>query len=154
MRRRPAIRVLVGDDHEDSASSLGFVLEACGFEVRTALDGQAALETAVRYRPDAIILDIGLPTLDGYEICRRIRADRSWGADVLILALTGRGTDDDKRLSREAGFDLHIVKPARPERLMALLETRQRALPGRHGPPPVDRPTLSTIKPSRRAAWR
>ena len=129
MKARPeSLRVLVGDDHEDSAFSLALVLEAFGCEVRTAGDGQAALDAALAFRPDAIVLDIRLPKLDGYAICRRIRAQTGWGRDVLMLALTGLGDADDKRKSREAGFDRHLVKPVRPERLLAVLADRRRDL--------------------------
>jgi CheY-like chemotaxis protein len=113
-------RILVADDNEDSAASLATMLEIMGHEVRTAADGLAALETAGSFHPDAILLDIGMPRLNGYDTSRRIR-EQPWGQGVLLIALTGWGQDDDKRRSREAGFDHHLVKPIEPAALQKLL---------------------------------
>jgi CheY-like chemotaxis protein len=82
-----------------------------------------ALETAAAFRPDVVLLDIGMPKLDGYEVCRRLRA-QPWGAGVLIVAVTGWGQDSDKRRAREAGFDHHLTKPMDPAALYDLLESR------------------------------
>jgi len=117
------LRILVGDDHEDSALSLALVLESMGCGVRTATDGRAALEAALEFRPDAVLLDIGMPSLDGYEVCRRIRAETGWGNEVVLLALTGRGHDEDKRRSLEAGFDGHLVKPIDPDAILRLVRS-------------------------------
>jgi len=118
------MRILIGDDHEDSARSLALVLEIAGYEVHTAMDGRAVLDAAIDQHPDAIFVDISMPTMDGYEVCRSVRAE-SWGENVLIVALTGRGHDDDRRKSAEAGFDYHFVKPIDPDKLISLLrETR------------------------------
>ena len=87
------------------------LLEIMGNEVRTSYDGMEALAVAEAFRPDLILLDIGMPKLNGYEACRRIR-EQPWGKATVLIALTGWGQDEDKRLSREAGFDHHIVKPA------------------------------------------
>ncbi len=103
-------RILVADDNADSATSLGLMLKFMGNETRTANDGLEAVETAEQFRPDVILLDIGMPKLNGYEACRRIR-EQSWGAKTIIIALTGWGQDEDKRRSQEAGFDHHLVKP-------------------------------------------
>ena len=113
-------RILVADDNEDSAASLAMMLEIMGHEVRTAADGLTAFEAASAYRPDAILLDIGMPRLNGYETCRLLR-EQPWGQGILLLALTGWGQDDDKRRSREAGFDHHLVKPIEPAMLQKLL---------------------------------
>jgi signal transduction histidine kinase len=117
---RTHLRVLVADDNADSASSLALMLEILGHEVRTAQDGQEAVEAAEAFRPDVILLDIGMPRMNGYDACRRLR-EQPWGAGVFIAALTGWGQDEDKRRSREAGFDRHIVKPVEPAALEATL---------------------------------
>jgi CheY-like chemotaxis protein len=113
-------RILVVDDHEDSAASLGELLALEGHEVRTALSGTAALRAAADFEPDTILLDIGLPDLDGYEVCRRLRA-QPWAADALIVAITGWGQRDDKRLADEAGFTVHMTKPVQVAVLRQLL---------------------------------
>jgi len=113
-------RILVADDNEDSAASLATMLEIMGHEVRTAADGVAAVELAGSFRPEAILLDIGMPRLNGYDSCRSIR-EQPWGKGALLIALTGWGQDDDKRRSREAGFDHHLVKPIEPAALHKLL---------------------------------
>lgn len=103
-------RVLVVDDNRDAAASLAALLEATGNQTRIAYDGEEAVSAALEYRPDAIILDIGLPKMNGYDACRAIRRD-AHGKDVLIVALSGWGQPEDRRKSTEAGFDLHLVKP-------------------------------------------
>jgi CheY-like chemotaxis protein/two-component sensor histidine kinase len=114
------LRVLVADDNADSVSSLALMLEFLGHEVRTAQDGQEAVEAAEAFRPDAILLDIGMPKMSGYDACRRIR-EQPWGSGLCIAALTGWGQDEDKRRSREAGFDRHFVKPVEPAALETML---------------------------------
>ena len=118
----PAVRrrILVVDDNEDAAEWLATVLRLHGHETHVAYDGLEAVTTAERIRPDAVLLDIGLPRLDGYEACRRIRA-QSWGRDLLLVALTGWGQDEDRQESRDAGFDAHLVKPVDDEVLLKLL---------------------------------
>jgi PAS domain S-box-containing protein len=113
-------RILVVDDNHDSADSLEMVLQFLGAEVQTVYDGPAALEAMGRYRPCAMFLDIGMPDMDGYEVARRVRASPQ-GRDVTLVALTGWGQQDDRRRSREAGFDCHLVKPADVESLRAVL---------------------------------
>lgn len=112
-------RILVVDDNQDSAESLALLLELHGHEVRTAFAGPAALETASTFRPDVVLLDIGLPGMDGYEVARRLRADDHRS---LLVALTGYGRDDDRQRSQEAGFDHHLVKPVDLEELARVLE--------------------------------
>jgi signal transduction histidine kinase/ActR/RegA family two-component response regulator len=118
----PAVRrrILVVDDNEDAAEWLATVLRLHGHETHVAHDGLEAVTTAERIRPDAVLLDIGLPRLDGYEACRRIRA-QSRGRDLLLVALTGWGQDEDRQESRDAGFDAHLVKPVDDEVLLKLL---------------------------------
>ncbi len=114
-------RILVVDDNEDSAVTLAMLLQLRGNDIRTAHDGVEALAIADAFHPDTVLLDIGLPRLNGYDVARRIR-QQPWGQDVLLIALTGWGNDEDRRLSQEAGFNFHIVKPvdlAALEKLLA-----------------------------------
>ena len=104
------LRILIVDDSADGAESLAMLLQAGGYETHQAYDGLEAIEAAARLRPDAVLLDIGLPKLNGYEACRRIR-EQPWGKDLLLVALTGWGTEEDRNRSREAGFNAHLVKP-------------------------------------------
>jgi len=113
-------RILVVDDNKDSADSLALLLELTGHEVFTSHDGQHALDLVEQRRPDVVLLDIGLPMLSGHEVCRRIR-QQPWGKDIVLIALTGWGQEEDRRRSREAGFDGHLVKPVDHTHLLALL---------------------------------
>jgi signal transduction histidine kinase/ActR/RegA family two-component response regulator len=120
------LRVLVVDDNRDSADSLAMLLRLRGHDTHTAYDGLAAVESAARLHPDVVVLDIGLPGLDGYEAARRIRRERP-GRDLLLVALTGWGQDEDRRRSEEAGFDTHLTKPLDHVALLRLLaESRAR----------------------------
>lgn|GEM_PF-297080 len=103
-------RILVADDNVDSARSLGRLLELYGNDVRTAHDGLQAVKAAELFQPEVILLDIGMPELNGHEVCRRIR-ELTWGRNAILVAMTGWGQEEDKRMSQEAGFDLHLVKP-------------------------------------------
>jgi PAS domain S-box-containing protein len=116
-------RILVVDDNRDSAASLAMMLDLLGNETRTAHDGEEALSAAAAFRPDMILLDIGMPKLNGYEAARRIRTE-PWGKAVVLVALTGWGQDEDRRRSAEAGFNFHLVKPVDPEELGKLLSTK------------------------------
>jgi PAS domain S-box-containing protein len=120
-------RILVADDNRDAADSLGILLEGAGHHVRKAYDGRAALEAAEAFRPDVVLLDIGMPGMDGYEVARRIRAQR-WGREMTLVALTGWGQSQDRERARAAGFDHHITKPLEPERLANLLDSTHRAV--------------------------
>ena len=115
-------RILVVDDNRDAASSLAILLELAGNETIVAYDGAEALEAVGRQRPDIVLLDIGLPQVNGYDVCRRIR-ELAWGRDVVLVALTGWGQEEDRRRSREAGFDAHLVKPVDYPALVALLDS-------------------------------
>jgi PAS domain S-box-containing protein len=112
--------VLIVDDNEDSGSSLALLLELCGHEAHAATDGIEGLALAERLRPDLVLLDIGLPGLNGYEVCRRMR-EEPWGKDLIIAALTGWGKEEDRNRSREAGFSAHLVKPIELATLLRLL---------------------------------
>lgn len=116
----PTHRILVVDDHEDSATTLAALLEASGHEVQAVHDGLSALELAREWRPEFILLDIGMPKMDGYEVARRVR-DLPELAGVILIALTGWGQDHDRRRSAEAGFDHHLVKPVEHKDLEAVL---------------------------------
>lgn len=114
-------RILVVDDNLDSANSLAMLLKLSGHDVHTAHDGVEAVDAAAKLQPNVILLDIGLPKLNGYDAARRIRQQRSDNGLVLV-ALTGWGQDEDKRRSTEAGFDFHLVKPIDPSALQKLLD--------------------------------
>ncbi len=116
----PPQRLLIVDDNRDAADTLGMLLNFLGADVQVVSDGPAALETLRTYRPDAVLLDIGMPGMDGYEVARRIRQDPAL-AEVVLIALTGWGQEDDHNRSQEAGFDHHLVKPVDPDVLQALL---------------------------------
>ncbi len=96
------------------------LLRIMGNDIRTAYDGQEGVQVAGGFRPDVALFDIGLPKLDGYEACRRIR-EQSWGKNVVLIAMTGWGQEEDRRRSHEAGFDHHMIKPVDPQELMKLL---------------------------------
>ncbi len=115
-----ARRVLVVDDNESAADMLAAVVEMLGHEVRTALDGARAIEVAASFRPEVIIMDLGMPTMSGYEAARRIRSE-PWGAGIVMVALTGWGQEEHRIRTKEAGFDRHLVKPATAETLERLL---------------------------------
>src|SRR5580700_5117972 len=119
----PRRRVLIVDDDNDSAASLAMLLQVSGQETHTAHDGLEALKAAERLRPDVILLDVGLPKLNGYEVCRQLR-QQQWGKRVVIVAVTGWGQDEDREKSMEAGFDAHMVKPPDYAALMRLLAAR------------------------------
>jgi CheY-like chemotaxis protein/anti-sigma regulatory factor (Ser/Thr protein kinase) len=114
-------RVLVVDDNQDAADMLGALLRNAGFEVDVAYDGPAALAAADIARPDVAILDIGLPTMDGYELARKLR-ERTGDRPPRLVALTGYGHTEAKERSRAAGFAAHIVKPVDTHRLRELVE--------------------------------
>ncbi len=115
-------RVLLVDDNMDAAESLAMLLQLSGHETATAHSGLAALEVAQTFRPDIVFLDIGLPAgMDGYEVARRLRADPHT-ANAVLVALTGWGSDDDKRKSTEAGFDFHLTKPAGADAVQAVFD--------------------------------
>ena len=116
------LRVLVVDDNEDAVLSFAMLLKASGHDVRTAHDGPAAVQAALDYRPSVVLLDIGLPGLNGYEVAKRIR-QHPLLKNVVLVALTGYGRDSDRQTSLQAGFNHHLVKPARLEQLQQILAT-------------------------------
>lgn len=119
-------RILVVDDNRDSADSLGMLLEFLGARAQVVYDGPAALEAIHTYRPAVVLLDIGMPGMDGYEVARRVRREPEFGGIVLV-ALTGWGQEEDRLHSKTAGFDHHLVKPVAPDVLQALLVSLEQA---------------------------
>jgi two-component system CheB/CheR fusion protein len=113
-------RILVVDDNQDAADTLAMLLEMDGAQVRAVYDGPAALAALPGLRPDVVLLDLGMPEMDGIEVARRIRADRDW-TGVRIVALTGWGQESDRERTREAGFDFHLTKPVDLDMLHAWL---------------------------------
>ena len=119
-----AVRILVVDDNRDSAESIGKLLELWGHDVRLAHDGLAAVEMALADRPEVILLDIGLPGLNGYRACQAMRQHGM--TEELIVAMTGYGQEEDRRQSLESGFDRHLVKPIDLRMIERLLAERTR----------------------------
>ena len=120
-------RILIVDDNRDTAEALAELVRDFGHDVATAHDGRSALEIAATHRPEVVLLDIGMPEMNGYEVAKRIRVELGLG-DALLIALTGYGEDRHRRLAREAGFDLHVTKPVDASRLEQLL--KRPAAPG------------------------
>ncbi|MGH7783480.1 MAG: ATP-binding response regulator, partial [Candidatus Binatia bacterium] len=114
-------RVLVADDFPQSAETLAQLLRQEGHEVQIAQDGLEAFETAACFHPDVIVLDIAMPTLNGYEAARKIR-QQPWGKKVFLIALTGWGQQRDRHRTREAGFDAHLAKPVKYQSIIELLD--------------------------------
>ena len=112
-------RVLIVDDNRDSAAMLEMLVQTLGGEARSVFDGEAAVREAAAFAPDIVLLDIGLPGIDGYETCRRIRERH--GAGIKMVAITGWGQEEDKQRAIQAGFDTHLTKPADPIALESLL---------------------------------
>ena len=112
------------DDNRDAAQMLALLLKIGGDETHTAHDGEEALERAAAIRPEIIILDIGLPKLNGYEVCRSIR-EQPWGQPITMVAVTGWGRDEDRQKSQEAGFNGHLVKPVDHRALAKLVAELQ-----------------------------
>ena len=119
-RAKPRRRVLVVDDNLDAADTLEMLITTHGHEVRSAYDGEEAVEVARTFLPDVVLLDIGLPKLHGLEAGKRIRAAR--GSDVTLIAITGWGQDEDRRRTQQAGFDYHLTKPVDGEAIVRLID--------------------------------
>ena len=113
-------RILVVDDNQDSAMSLAMMLSIMGHETKTAHDGETAVSVAESFLPDVVLLDIGLPKLNGYEVAQRIR-ENAWGASMFLIAITGWGQEEDHQRSSEVGLNVHMVKPVEPAALELLL---------------------------------
>jgi PAS domain S-box-containing protein len=113
-------RVLIADDNLDAAESLQLWLQLAGHDVQIAGNGMEALRVAAEFKPDVALLDLGMPGLSGFDVARRIR-DSAWGSDMVLVALTGWGQDEDRKQSAEAGFDHHLTKPIAPEAIESLI---------------------------------
>jgi CheY-like chemotaxis protein len=111
-------RVLIVDDNVDAATTLHLLLRSLGHETAVAHNGMEALKVAAEFHPEIVLLDIGMPGIDGYEVARRLRSIKE---HLKIVAVTGWGQEADRQRSREAGFDLHLVKPVEPEDLARAL---------------------------------
>jgi CheY-like chemotaxis protein len=118
-----ACRVLVVDDNVDSAQSMSLLLGLEGYQVDCAYDGEEALHAAERFSPQVVLLDLGLPRFSGFEVARRLRAE-PWGDALLLVAVSGYGRERDRQAAREAGFDLHLTKPADPDEVLRVLAER------------------------------
>ena len=116
----PPRRVLVVDDNRDSAASLALLLKITGNETLVACDGLEAIEAAEQFHPDMVLLDIGLPKMNGFDACRHIR-EQAWGKNMVLVALTGWGQEEDRIKSKDAGFDHHLIKPVEFDTLMRML---------------------------------
>ena len=114
-----ARNILIVEDNADQAQTLRLFLDMKGHQLEIASNGLAAIEAARRFRPHVVLLDLGLPGCDGFEVARRLRDEH--GGTLRIIAITAYGTDSDRRLSQEAGCDLHLVKPADPRFIESLL---------------------------------
>ena len=115
-----SFRILVVDDNHDSALSQAMMLSIMGHETRTAHDGESAVAEAESFLPEVVLLDIGLPKLNGYEVAQRIR-EKSWGASMFLIAVTGWGQEEDRQRSTEVGLNVHMVKPVEPAALEKIL---------------------------------
>jgi len=120
--REQALRILVVDDNQDAAESLAFLLRLEGHDVAMAFDGAAALVEAARFQPQAVLLDVGMPGMDGYQVVRQLRTRESTRSAV-ILALTGYGQPEDKARAKAAGFTDHLTKPVDPRLVMAMVKS-------------------------------
>ncbi len=116
-----ALRILIIDDVRDIADSISSLLRSMGYETHTAYGGDEGLAEAETFSPDVILLDIGMPGRDGHQVCRELR-QQPWGRAIFVIAITGWGQESDRRLSREAGFDEHLVKPVDVSKLVDLIE--------------------------------
>lgn len=121
-------RVLVVDDNRDAADTLSVLLELLGCDVKTAYDGPSALVALDEFRPTVILLDIGMPGMDGYEVAGEVK--RRIGNQAVLVAVTGWGQEEDQRRTRQAGFDHHLTKPVALESLRGLLSSLPATSPG------------------------
>jgi CheY-like chemotaxis protein len=127
------LQILVVEDEPDGAQTMATLLRLYGHDARVARNGHAALQDAEGDPPDVVLLDIGLPGLDGYEVARQIR-EQSRQKPPFLIAITGYGQEEDRRRSHEAGIDLHLLKPVDPEKLHELLDRFARVVLPSEGP--------------------
>jgi CheY-like chemotaxis protein/two-component sensor histidine kinase len=122
----PSLRILIVDDNRDAADSLAMLLRTIGHDIRTAYDGLEAVQVANEFRPEVVLLDIGLPKIDGHEVAQRLRRE-PWGQHTCLIAVTGWSDETDRARSRAAGFDHHLVKPLDTGHLAQLLSSIERS---------------------------
>jgi CheY-like chemotaxis protein len=115
------MKVMVVDDNTDAATSLGMLVELLGHDVRTAFGGEEALEVAGAFHPEVVLMDLGMPGMDGFEACRQMR-DQPWGTKMTVVAVTGWGQAEARRQTTLAGFDQHLVKPVSPALIASTLQ--------------------------------
>src|SRR5688500_10246297 len=118
------MRVLVCDDNVDGADTLGVLLRSHGHDVKVFYEGGTCLHEALEWKPAIAFLDIGMPDITGYAVARQLRA--KYGAEIMLVAVTGYGTIEDRTVSFESGFDMHLLKPAQPDRIVSIAATRSR----------------------------
>ncbi|MGZ3305055.1 MAG: response regulator [Asticcacaulis sp.] len=122
-RSQPGLkRVLVVDDNRPSAMTLSWAMQLHGYEVMTCFDGRSAVDAAHDFHPDVVLLDLGMPLMDGYEVCRRLRSDASLG-EVTVVAQTGWGHDEVRQRTADAGFNHHLTKPLDIDALVQLIDS-------------------------------
>jgi CheY-like chemotaxis protein len=121
------LKILVVDDSRDAADTCAILLELSGHHVQTAYTGQRALELAETFRPHVLLLDIGIPDLDGYQLAKKVRAT-PWGKGTILIAVTGWGQEEDRRRAFEAGFNHHLTKPIAAETVESLIQSLGTAL--------------------------
>lgn len=119
-------RVLLVDDNPDSSEPLSLLLQTKGYQTRVAIDGAEAIALADDFRPDCVLLDLGLPRMDGYEVARRLR-QRPYGGEMVLVALTGWAGQDVRNKAAEAGFDYHLVKPVDWDELDKIVQSLSRS---------------------------
>jgi CheY-like chemotaxis protein len=127
---------LVADDNRDAADTMGLLLELAGHKVIVAHSGKQALEMGELHRPDIVLLDIGMPDMNGYDVARAIR-NQPWGQGILLLAITGWGQPDDKESARAAGFDRHLTKPVNPDSVEDIIKLFLDTVRGSRPPSPA-----------------
>ena len=142
-------RVLVVDDNVDSAQSMSLLLGLEGYQVECAYDGEEALPSAERFAPQVVLLDLGLPRFSGFEVARRLRAEPT-GDGLLLVAVSGYGRERDRQAAHDAGFDLHLTKPADPDEVLRVLADRQSLRDARRRAGP----SVTTTEPPDPAAAR
>ncbi|MGY6217337.1 response regulator [Methylolobus aquaticus] len=123
MNQAAAYKVLIVDDNADAANSLAALMQIAGYETRVAYDGKQGIEVAASFRPEVLLLDLGMPGMNGYDACRHLR-EQDWGHDIFVVALTAWGQPGDRQKSAAAGFDAHLAKPTDYKTIATLIADR------------------------------
>jgi CheY-like chemotaxis protein len=122
VEKSPGREILIVEDNADARETLKMLLEMMGHKVHIASDGESGVAVAERVKPEIMLVDIGLPRMDGYEVARHIRAANGWPSRPLLIAVTGYGQESDRQRAIAAGFDLHMAKPIEPNQLMEVID--------------------------------